>query len=1556
MTVRSKPLIILSGFFLMVAVVGATAIILSLSPRSTQGILKLARTAQAAGRYADAEIHYKQALQLEPKSATIHEEFAGLYKEWLDRAPVEKKPALRHEWLDRLVSAAKYDKALKGARRELLRDAMALDLGPDSLYWAKEVLSVEPDNGDAHYVQAAEALDRRAANIPEVRRHQKVLEDKKAPLIRRLWVRAKLADAIGDTAGRDEAIASARTLKADSFRDPVDLLARMRLAALAISTETDASRLDQDVRGLLGLLPELGDPRDLAPSRVARLRGVLEVAQKALRERNGPTGSDSSKAIDRLVEAIEVDLDSIFRTVLAAERQADLQTYYHYADHLRAVQKRDRCLEICELALKSPQAVRATALPTVMNLHTIAVQMALSRADDPARLEKAAPHIKALLASTEPRAQGAGHLFAGSIDLERFAAAAETKGAKADEAAGKAAREAERSSAVTHLKLAAALLPDFAEAQARYGVALVLAGEQDAGRQYLQTALRDQSLDPQYQLWAAWAILQAGYPEEAEPIVTALIDQLSRGNVPRELAGPLHLLRGELYQAKRAPEDLRKAVEEFDKALSLGQEATATVVLRLAQIDIRLKRHDRALERLNALTAEGKGSPSVEHIAVLTLEEQGKLDQARSRIDKARAKYPQSAELVALDAALLAKHQQPADADRVLAEFLAKDPDQPILVMMRAQLQVDSFKQPDRARELLLGIVDRTEDSRPLVQLFGLELDRNRLDLAAAAIAKVRERWKESSTGDVLDAQLALKRGYIADAVGFFDAALKKDPGNKMVQFWKAQLASRTGAVADAARTFETLVKDKAVKEVDPGLTLMAAAQSALANLSLRTGYYEDAIRRFEELKRSNENGKLATADFWQLITAYDNRGEWPTAKAKIAALLDDAKNPPSDEDRVRGADFYAQHGDRELALAQLDLVRRKNPTHVQAVVTLADVLRKSKEADKAKGVLHRAIDLTSQQGQAPAVFYLMLAVVENQTPPAGTAIKRAIAALDLGLNRTPDAYELVRAKYSAIAASGDRKAALEFVEEKVKQFPKGPFRRFLVEVLGDQGSYARAEELLKDLRQEAPDDSNLAVALAKVVAIQAELARSQGAVDRYRELDARAESMIREYRARFPSELALPQLEYELAARRGDYTRAAEITREIDKISSVSPLAPILRAQLADLQGKPREMVSAYSEALERAPWRLDLRVSLGQLELKLGEPESALRQAKLVLDVDKTRADALIVNKTRADALVLEAAALAESGSTARGKQANCELAMSRLEAAIKQNPRFLDAYHTLAEIHLKRRDFPSAKSVLQRNLKVEPKDPAAAGFLVQVLTQRQPDGKEPSPSDIALAQSTATELAKADERGAIELAVALGFHKAGQYALALPHAKAAATKLDSPAAHLHYGDLLLTIAERETNAAEARGHFEGAVEQYALVLKTQPNSVEAVNNQAWILHSYLGQTKKALELVLALRKRVEARRLPGEFYDTLGAIQESLGQAREAELSYLDGLKRSPDHPVLNFHFGKLISGDPGRVQKAKSYLNKALAARDRLSPNMAQEADRLIRLIDRAKTQN
>jgi tetratricopeptide (TPR) repeat protein len=196
---------------------------------------------------------------------------------------------------------------------------------------------------------------------------------------------------------------------------------------------------------------------------------------------------------------------------------------------------------------------------------------------------------------------------------------------------------------------------------------------------------------------------------------------------------------------------------------------------------------------------------------------------------------------------------------------------------------------------------------------------------------------------------------------------------------------------------------------------------------------------------------------------------------------------------------------------------------------------------------------------------------------------------------------------------------------------------------------------------------------------------------------------------------------------------------------------------------------------------------------------------------------------------------------------------------------------------------------------------------------------------------------------------LAVAIGFHKTRQLELACPYALAAATKLNTPAAHLNYGDVLLTIAESHSDTKQQKSALAQAIAEYDLVLKSQPNSVEAINNKAWILHAYMDQSRQALELVLDLQKRVNSAALPGEFYDTLGSIQESIGKVRDAEQAYTDGLRKAPEHPVLNFHFGKMIASDRSRAVNARRYLMKALEGK--LSPPMTQEATRLVQLIDR-----
>ena len=575
MTVRWKPLMILSGLFLVVALVGVVAITVTLMPRSAQGILKVARAAREAGRFKDAEIYYKQALQVEPRNAAIHEDFAGLYRDWAGQAEGDQRAALRAERLAQLNKAVNFDKAARGPRKDLLHDAMDQDLALDAIYWAKELLNVEPDDLDAHYVLAAEALEERAPNVPEIKRHLEVLEKAKAPAVRRLWIRARLAELAGDDSARAAALAEARAIAPGAEPDAVDRFARLRLTALEVRSEADAQRLAEPVARLREQVKGLGKPEELPPERVARLRSLLEQTQRSLTARSaklapdgqegrrGPGGCHRGGPGDRVPPgpgrgppARPQDVPRVRRPPAAPPPARPLPG----GDRSRP-----------EIAPGDPADVDARRDAPALG----------GRRHDPgqdrgpARFDKAGPHVQALLESSEPRYQALGHLFAGSIDLDRSGLAREMTGVD-DGPAGRQARPKLRGSALNHLKLAAAGLPDIAEAQAKYGVALVLAQEQNLGRQYLQTALRLGSLEPQYQLWAAWTILQAGYPEEAEPIVQSLLRQVEQGGLPREMEGTLHLLRGELHQARRGPDDLKKAVEEFDKALAAGQAVTPT--------------------------------------------------------------------------------------------------------------------------------------------------------------------------------------------------------------------------------------------------------------------------------------------------------------------------------------------------------------------------------------------------------------------------------------------------------------------------------------------------------------------------------------------------------------------------------------------------------------------------------------------------------------------------------------------------------------------------------------------------------------------------------------------------------------------------------------------------------------------------------------------------------------------------------------------------------------------------------------------------------------------
>jgi cellulose synthase operon protein C len=1540
MTVRWKPLILLSVLFLIVGVMGVIAITAALLPGRSSDLRALARAEWKAKRFEKAQIQFKRALQVDPKNAELHEELARMYSEWGEVFPAER-PKLRAVRIHELSEATRHDKRAVTPRKQLLVEALDADDLEQAAHWARELLGIKPKDADANFALVQDALSSEPAKVVEARASVEALEAAEPDSVRTVWARAELANQSGDQATLGNVLERARSRSLNNAARIVDRMTRLRLLLLDVQSTTDVDTLPSRISAFRDLARGLCDEAELSGSRITRIGRMLESVQKHVAAVSSRDAA-SQESLASLTPSLEQLTEAIYKKSVDSSATPDLRVYLAYAENLLFRRKRDQCLQLVDRGLKSPVSGLPAWLDTVMQLREVGVKAALVDPSDPKRHEKATLYIKGLIDGQSARFQALGHLFQGVIDLERSGLATEMSSGGTVGDLGKEDPKF-RASALTHLRKAAEGLSDVATANALYGVTLLLSQEPALGRQYLQLALRMGNLEPRYQIWAAWSMLQAGYPEEAQPIVDGMLAAVAQGKLDKDLAGSLHLLKGQIHQARRGPGDLNVARAEYEAALHGGQPNTAALQLRMAQLDVGLGKTADGERRIEAIKSDATGGPAAEQLSVLLMKEQGKIEAARKALETARARYPHSDDLVALDAALRVEAKQFEDADRVLAEFVVKHPTHHEIALLRVRLLAGQLKQPDAARKILVELCEKTETSTPFVQLALLDLNERKYDAVSTTITKIRSRWKESSAGDLLEAQLCLARDQPRDAVKFLNEALKKDPNNKLALFWKAQLEDKVGAAADATKIYEEIAREHPVKEIDQGLTLATAAQWALATQALENQDFDGAINRFADILKSGEaNSDLTRSARWRLVQAHAAKGEWKTAKLEMDSLLKDPSVNPIE--RVRAANLFRLGNDYKSAREQLNIVLRDDPVNSQAAAVAAYLLADEKRPVEAAKVLRTAITKSKEADSAPQPpsIYLMLAAIENLSPPQTDSLQRALAVVDEGIKAHPDSVEMVRAKSRVTRlASKDPERAIAVVEERAKSDSKdNRFHRLLVDVYREENRLPKAEAVVRGLLKDSPDDALLMTALVRIVASQAIEAAGRGDRVREKAFNDDTSRLLAAFRAKKPKEILLAEAECDLAGRRGDLPRAIAITQEIDQIDPNSAVGPLLRAKIEAVRGNPEAVASAYEDAATRAPRRIDIRMAFGQASLSVGKTDLALKQAAYVLDADQTRIDAIL----------LKARALALQGGTQEQVAQRSEQAIAELKAALSKKPATpLPIYHLLAEIQYRTGKRAQAIATLKEAMKGAPADENAAAMLVQIWTEPRQGGKPAPLNDVREASAFANEVGGSDTKGNVCLALAVGYHKAGHVDFALAWAEKAAAKLDLPVVHLNFGDILLAKAESMTEPESAKEVFKKAAAQYDLVLKVQSNSIEAVNNKAWILHRYLNRNDEALRLIESLAKRADSALLPAEFLDTFGAILEEERRSGDAEQAYQKGLRKAPDHPVLNYHMGRLLARDSSRKDQATRYLEKALAAPDRLGRAMAGDAEGLLKSL-------
>ena len=448
--------------------------------------------------------------------------------------------------------------------------------------------------------------------------------------------------------------------------------------------------------------------------------------------------------------------------------------------------------------------------------------------------------------------------------------------------------------------------------------------------------------------------------------------------------------------------------------------------------------------------------------------------------------------------------------------------------------------------------------------------------------------------------------------------------------------------------------------------------------------------------------------------------------------------------------------------------------------------------------------------------------------------------------------------------------------------------------------------------------------------------------------LDEKAAALIREYRAGSsptrPS--SRPNARWRLRRRRhhpGHRPHAARST-------------PWRRARRSARCSGPRSSPRRDSPARRPPPTPRPCRGTPGRprpgsssarLSLRNGQTDEALRQARYLLDADPERPTGWPRHLARGPGhrLADRATPGAESGQPGQA----IEKLAGRSRPARLRRRLLPDGRHP----HARSGDRAKAVAVLKDALKVNPDDAIALTMAVQILAEPQAKGR-PAPPKADLDQAIAAgevlgRLATRRATGCSPSPSASPGPVSSSWPSPGPRRPPPSSTRPPP------GSTSATScypSEAQADPDKARQLRPGPSAEYDKILAAQPNSVEAVNNKAWILHTLPRPEQGGPGAgAKGLLQRVDPNALPGEFFDTLGSIQEAIGRPEGRRGVVQEGARQVARAPGPELPHGPLLMADrqvegPARP---RSTCKVAQAGSDRLPADMAGNLGSLLKQV-------
>ena len=655
--------------------------------------------------------------------------------------------------------------------------------------------------------------------------------------------------------------------------------------------------------------------------------------------------------------------------------------------------------------------------------------------------------------------------------------------------------------------------------------------------------------------------------------------------------------------------DAVSANKELRKAASLGMAPARTLPLLAQAMQAQGQFKEMLAEIKPELAAKSAPLTAQRGDALLAT---GDADGAKAAFEAALAIDPASgAALTGLARHALVKND-PATAQRYVAEAIAKDSKNPDVWMFQGGM------------------------------LRGL----NKPDEALAAFDKVLALRPQDRNANLEKAYIRINQKQFAEARSEIEAARKVGPNNLLVTYSQALLDFNEGKNKEARESLQRILKS--APNHMPSVLLAGAvelnldapqqaqmhlrkyleidqknvyARKLMAQAMLKNGQPDDAVAILAPALADTRDPQLLALAGESYMQARDF-GKATTYLEKAAQLAPDAA-------AVRTALGLSrlQQGDAAKGITELERATELDPKSERALTALAQAELGLKHFDKALAAVTR---LETLKPDDPQTYNLKASVLlsKGNLPAARSAFEKALqvtptffpaaanlAKLDL-MEKKPEAarkrFEAILEKdkknFGAMGALAELALLDKRPEEATTWLEKAqaenPDAIPPVLKLGSHYLATRQEKKALTLARKFQTANPTSPEMMDLLG-QAQLANddAQGALDSYSKLvnmapksalaqmrlaqvqgalknDAGAAESLKKANALAPNMVQARVAQVELATRRGRHDEALALTRELQQDAPGSPIGFLLEGDLQQAQKKPALAVAAYDKA----------------------------------------------------------------------------------------------------------------------------------------------------------------------------------------------------------------------------------------------------------------------------------------------------------------------------------------------------------------------------------------